>query len=464
MPSLGGTALTAALALPVACAGAGNTGAFVHLFEWSWPDVAAECENFLGPKGFKAVQVSPPTEHIQGSQWWTRYQPVSYALTSRSGDRSGFASMVSRCAAAGVDVYADAVTNHMAAGGGTGVGGTAYGSRNFTLYAPDDFHHDDGDISKNCAVTNYADESNVQRCDLVGLPDLCTGCATVKGPVGALFRDLEKLGVKGIRIDAAKHMDAGELGGVLASSAGMYVFQEVIGAQGEAVQPDEYYTNGDVTEFSYAYDLAPNIVNEGKMQYLSTFGESWGLMPSSSAVVFLDNHDTQRGAAPITFKSGDIYTFANVFMLAHSYGYPKVMSSYNFDSSDQGPPSSPANADTCGGSDWVCEHRRAPIANMVAWRNSAGSTGVSGFATFSPDVIAFGRGGKAWVAMNRGGSAWGASSNVTTGLPTGSYCNVAVSDNASECPAVVVGGDGTIAGLSVPSLGSVALHVGAMKQ
>ena len=26
----------------------------VHLFEWTWPDIGAECKNFLGPKGFKS--------------------------------------------------------------------------------------------------------------------------------------------------------------------------------------------------------------------------------------------------------------------------------------------------------------------------------------------------------------------------------------------------------------------------
>ena len=31
---------------------------FVHLFEWKWPDVAAECEQVLGPAGVRAVQVS----------------------------------------------------------------------------------------------------------------------------------------------------------------------------------------------------------------------------------------------------------------------------------------------------------------------------------------------------------------------------------------------------------------------
>jgi len=33
---------------------------FVHLFEWRWTDIQAECENVLGPAGFKAVQISPP--------------------------------------------------------------------------------------------------------------------------------------------------------------------------------------------------------------------------------------------------------------------------------------------------------------------------------------------------------------------------------------------------------------------
>lgn len=32
--------------------------AMVHLFEWKWEDIANECEQFLGPKGFGGVQVS----------------------------------------------------------------------------------------------------------------------------------------------------------------------------------------------------------------------------------------------------------------------------------------------------------------------------------------------------------------------------------------------------------------------
>lgn len=35
----------------------GDRTTIVHLFEWKWPDIAKECENFLGPKGFAGVQV-----------------------------------------------------------------------------------------------------------------------------------------------------------------------------------------------------------------------------------------------------------------------------------------------------------------------------------------------------------------------------------------------------------------------
>ena len=48
-----------------------------------------------------------------GSEWWVRYQPVSYLLESRSGTREQFVDMVQRCRAQGVNIYVDAVINHM---------------------------------------------------------------------------------------------------------------------------------------------------------------------------------------------------------------------------------------------------------------------------------------------------------------------------------------------------------------
>lgn len=34
-----------------------NRSTMVHLFEWTWPEIARECEEFLGPQGYGGVQV-----------------------------------------------------------------------------------------------------------------------------------------------------------------------------------------------------------------------------------------------------------------------------------------------------------------------------------------------------------------------------------------------------------------------
>merc|ERR1719401_3093604 len=350
------------------------SSAFVHLFEWSWADVAKECEEFLGPKGFTAVQISPPNEHISGDAWWTRYQPVTYELISRSGNEEQFVDMVNRCRAVGVGIYADAVINHIAAASGTSIAGKQYGNRSTPIYSPADMHHNDGDTSKNCQISNYADKHNVQYCDLVGLPDLCTSCEYVQKTVSDYLNHMADIGIAGFRIDAAKHQDAGELGQLLAKvDKKLWKFGEVISGAGEAVTPDMYTSLMDVTEFDYSRKLAPNFQTDGDLKYFSNFGRSWGLMGSDKAVVFLDNHDTQRGEAKLTYKNGALYQLASIFMLARPYGYPKVMSSYYFDGHDQGPPSTPVHSSSglgCGGEPtstrafnlttlssgpWVCE-------------------------------------------------------------------------------------------------------------
>lgn len=47
----------------------------------------------------------------QGGQWWTSYQPVSYQISSKHGDRAAFAGMVSACQSVGVGIIVDTVLN-----------------------------------------------------------------------------------------------------------------------------------------------------------------------------------------------------------------------------------------------------------------------------------------------------------------------------------------------------------------
>lgn len=444
----------------------GSQSAFVHLFEWSWTDIAQECEEFLGPKGFRAVQVSPPSEHAQGLPWFVRYQPVTYNLTSRSGNEEEFKDMVTRCKKVNVDIYVDAVINHVGGGSGVGIAGSPYGHRTTAIYAQEDFHHKPGDLSAGCSITSYYDKYQVQYCDLEGLPDLCTSCPRVQTLVSQYMTNLLQMGVAGFRIDAAKHQDAGELKQLLEKVQGgiPWLFGEVIYGAGEAVTPEMYTDLGLVTEFRYAGQLAPNILAEGKLQYLKTFGESWGFLPGGSAVVFMDNHDTQRGGAcgaNLTYKNGALYTLANVFMLAHPYGYPKVMSSYNFDAHDQGPLDVPVHGSglACFHGSWVCEHRYPEIANMVAWRQAAGTGAPEVFQSSEDGNGAFFcRSSSACVALNRGSGNW--SVKVKTTLPAGQYYDVLRDINVSSCPFVRVAVDGT-AELLVPSTSAVAFHVNA---
>jgi alpha-amylase len=427
--------------------------AFVHLFEWRWSDVAHECETFLGPKGFEAVQVSPPNEHIDHSTWWARYQPVSYQLHSRSGTREEFIDMVERCDAAGVAVYADAVINHTAAFGGSGVGvaGTPWSYKNHPMYGPQDYH-------ATCAITDYGNRGNVQNCELVGLPDLDTGASYVQDTLAGYLEDLVDIGVAGFRIDAAKHMAHGDVAGVLGRAGNPYVFLEVIGAAGEAVQPTEYTYLGQVTEFGYSYHIGHRF-KVGQIQDLDNIAD--GKLASGSAIVFVDNHDNQRGHGGggdvVTYKDGSLYNLAVAFMLAHPYGYPQLMSSYHFTDSDHGPPA-PGG---CGAPGWVCEHRWTTIAGMVGFRNVTSGQPVTSWWDNGNNRIAFGRGGKGFIVINKESGTLDLT--LQTGMPAGVYCNVAageLSGGACTGGSITVDGGGN-ARFVVAGMEAAAIHVGA---
>jgi alpha-amylase len=430
-----------------------NGTAFVHLFEWRWSDVARECETFLGPRGFEAVQVSPPNEHISHDTWWARYQPVSYKIHSRSGTRAELIDMVQRCNNAGVAVYADAVINHTAAynNGGVGVAGTSWSLRQHPMYSPQDYHSP-------CAINNYGDRFQVQNCGLSGLPDLNTSSAYVQSTIAAYFNDLRSIGVAGFRIDAAKHIAHGDIAGILSRAGNPYNFLEVIGAAGEAVQPGEYTYLGQVTEFGYSSHIG-NRFKYGAIKDLRFIGD--GKLPSDKAVVFVDNHDNQRGHGAggdvVTHKDGSLYNLATAFMLAHPYGYPQVMSSYAFSNTDQGPPA-PGG---CSAAGWVCEHRWTTIANMVGFRNVTNGAPLANWWDNGGNRVAFGRGDKGFIVINKESSSM--TQRLQTGLAAGTYCNIAAGDfvNGACTGATITVDAGGFATFTVPSLQAAAIHVGA---
>jgi hypothetical protein len=200
-------------------------------------------------------------------------------------------------------------------------------------------------------------------------------------------------------------------------------------------------------------------------------------MPSRFAVTFVDNHDNQRGhgsgsSCIVTHEDGNLHDLANLFLLAHPYGYPKIMSSYYFANADQSPPQDGSGNTSdiynagiptgCNGTDWVCEHRHTILANMVGFRSVTAGEAVTNWWDNGADQIAFGRGGKGYVVLNREGGTL--SRTFQTSLPAGDYCNLwngELNGDGSACTGstITVNGSGQFTA-SVNSLEGIAIHIG----
>jgi alpha-amylase len=451
------------------------------------------------------VQVSPPNEYAvlasYSYPWWQRYQPVSYALQGRSGTRAEFVDMVQRCRAVGVGIYVDAVLNHMTAqASGVGSAGTKFTKYEYPgLYTQADFHQ------PVCAIqdSDYASNAeHVQRCELVSLADLDTGNPSVQAKLAGYLSDLLAIGVRGFRLDAAKHMAPADISGILKlvvprDGEKPYYFLEVIDYGGEAIHATDYLdvvgelAELDVTEFKYrgVGDAILGTKAGGVAGLKSLDAASWSLLPSDRAVAFITNHDTERADA-IYYQDGAANELGNVFMLAWPYGYPSVMSSFGFNRTtgpgrDHSPPSMGGDAttpvyaagsttpscvappytnDTTG---WICEHRSRSVANMVAFRRAAAGAPVQNEWDDGMNQLAFSRGDRGFVAINH--EATPLAQTLATGLAPGRYCDVLSGDYTAAqgaTPASCTGNavDVDAAGkavLMVPAESAIALHADA---
>ena len=343
--------------------------------------------------------------------------------------------MVKRCNAAGVNVIADLVINHMSGRGmsGTGTGGSSYNGGNQDYpgvpFSGWDFHQ------PYCEISNYQNPDEVRNCYLVSLNDLDGGKDYVRGKIADYINDLISIGVKGFRVDASKHMWPGDLEAIQNKlSSKPFIFHEVIDQGSEPIHTSEYFHLGKVTEFKSCNKVA--CLRNGDFNCLNNFGD--GLGDGLHSVAFVDNHDNQRGhggaGGVLTHKDDYNYKLGVSFMLAQEYGFKRVMSSYYFDNSDQGPPGSQPNPSGSCDNGWVCEHRWSPIANMVQFANTVAGE-PQGNWQVKDGSLGFSRGQKGFFAM-------GDLNNVSffTGLPDGEYCDII---HGCKQKITISGGSGT---------------------
>ena len=165
-------------------------------------------------------------------------------------------------------------------------------------------------------------------------------------------------------------------------------------------------------------------------------------------------------------------------MLAHPYGRPRIMSSFDFDNSEQGPPTTPVGTTrpvrerlpagflrlNCFLNDWKCEHRWPAIAAMVAFRRQVAGAPLVHWWDNGRDGLAFGRGDRGFVAINRASDRT-LVRTLQTDLPPGKYCNIIRHEfdpTAGTCsgPTYLVDRLGRVE-LRIEPLGAAALHLEA---
>jgi len=425
---------------------------FVKLWEWNYLDIARECQEYLGPNGFDAVQVSPVAEHILGYQWWTKYQPVSYGLNTRSGTKEEFQYMVATCRAAGVEIIVDVILNHMASACkearissiGTapetpcsGWNGTRYGNRRtrgargWDKASPQLFHHSEGNRLQNCVVgpktgwlcgsPSLADCSCCS-CDMYGgLPDWRTELPRVRNMHKRHLRELHSIGVTMLRVDAAIYSAVEDLGAMLNPLPWDYVFQEW---WGEFPDPERTKIVGHYRDVAYRWKLVNALANLDIAKFDQVLDVKSGVhgVPQEHAMYPLLYHDGRTkdaDSSTATYKNGLEFHQQQKFMLAWPYGVSiGLWGGFGWRSAEDGPPGcewpdqhckpkpvfdalgraqclptpteSPLPSQLSQVRSWVCEHRWAGVAGLVNFRKACRGLPIS--RTWTPTQPGVGTG------------------------------------------------------------------------
>lgn len=168
---------------------------------------------------------------------------------------------------------------------------------------------------------------------------------------------------------------------------------------------------------------------------MENWGPQWGLLNGLDAVAFIDNHDNQRTGSKeiLTYKNPKFYKMAIAFMLAHPYGTTRIMSGYDFNDINVGPPQNERgeivgptfNPDNTCTNGWICEHRWRQIYNMVIFRNIVTGTAISNWWSNNDQQCAFSRAHKGFIAFTVKGDL---NQTLQTSLFPGIYCDVISGD------------------------------------
>ena len=295
--------------------------AVYQYYHTDWQTITSNLST-IADQGYGAIQV-PPAQYSRLYEYERQYsdekgyytvplgyQPIDYRnFNSVFGTESEYKSMVDEAHRQGLDVIADAVTNHICASG--------FDDQDpfeRTVPMEDVPYFSDADIRPDTSC-NY-DTGEVQKCWLAGLRDLKQEDDYVRGELYRYIQKYADMGVDGIRWDAAKHIQDwyfSEHANVWADQMGLYSVGEVF--DNDVDKCMKYANTGmSVTDFPLYNNLQAACAYNGDMNALGS--DAVVERDGYKALTFVNNHDS---------ASPDLPLVAYAYILTYE-GYPRVYS------------------------------------------------------------------------------------------------------------------------------------------
>ncbi|WP_189337898.1 alpha-amylase family protein [Photobacterium sanguinicancri] len=358
----------------------------LHAFNWKYSDITANA-SAIAQAGYKKVLVAPAMKS-SGKEWWARYQPQDLRLIdSELGNKEDLEALISALKAQGVEVYADVVLNHMANESWKRKDLNYPGKELLDAYSQNAAYYNRqtlfGDLSKGLfsendfhpagCISDWDSPGDVQYWRLcgadgdTGLPDLDPREWVVQQQKNYLLA-LKKMGIKGFRIDAVKHMSPYQIDQIFSPeiTQGMHVFGEVITSGGKGnssydkfLAPYLNNTNHGAYDFPLFSSIRSAFSYGGGMNYLQDPQAYGQALPDNRAITFTITHDipTNDGFRYQIMDAGD-EKLAYSYILGKDGGTPLVYSD-----------DLPDNEDKDNGR-WADVWNRSDMVKMVGFHNA----------------------------------------------------------------------------------------------
>ena len=353
----------------------------LHAFNWKYSEIAEKSDQ-ISQSGYKVVLVSPPLKST-GDEWWARYQPQDYRVIDNPlGNTNDFKAMIQALNKKHIAVYADIVLNHMANEAwkrsdlnypgqdilkqyannpGYYESLKLFGNLGVNQFSASDFH------APGC-IGNYNDKWQVQNLRLCGaapdpgLPDLTPNQWVVEQQQ-LYLTNLKKMGVRGFRVDAAKHMSNEHINKVFTADIknGMHIFGEIITNGGAGTSEYDTFLKpylNQTGQSAYDFPLFSSIFNamkpHGSLKPLVdplAYGQA--LQPTK-AVTFATTHDipNNQGFRYLIMDPTD-EKLAYAYIMGRDGGVPMVFSDHN----------------ESGDNRWVDAYKSQDLVNMIKFHN-----------------------------------------------------------------------------------------------